>query len=266
MPAMDRPSIASGLEQAVRKAAEVALHQFGQVRPERKPDRTLVTEADREVERRLVQELRALLPDAAVLAEEGTRSPQREREQPTWVVDPIDGTAVFVAGLPTWSISVALVDTTGPTLGCVHLPVSGEMFLATGEPPLRWNGAAVDRRPEGARWGPSADDQIALLVPSQHHRYYRVDFPGKLRSLGSTAAHFAWVARGVAVGAVARGRLWDLAGALACCQAAGVSFGYLSGAPVDWSALLEGGWTPEPVVAAHPLDLERVRDCVQWPR
>ena len=137
--------------------------------------------------------------------------------------------------------------------------MTGETFLTAGGPPLLWNGQAVDRRSEQGLWTPESGSEVSLLVPSQHHIYYRIGFPGKLRSLGSTAAHFAWVARGAAVGAVARGRLWDLAGALACCRAAGVSFSYLSGAPLDMPSLLEGGWTPEPVVAAHPRDLERDR-------
>lgn len=249
------------LERAVRAAGELALSYFGKTVTERKLDRTVVTEADRAVERFLAERLLAIDAGARVLGEEGTS--EVGAGSATWAIDPIDGTAMFVAGLPTWSISVGLVRNGEPELGCVYLPVSGEMFLAGADGPLQWNGLAIDRSAEPGAWnGQSFDSQAWVGLSSSHHRRMRVTLP-KVRGLGSTASHFAWVARGGAVAAVAFARLWDVAGGLACCRAAGVAYTYLSGAPVDLGALLHGERTPEPIVAAHPRDLEAVRRHIE---
>ena len=200
----------------------IALRHFGKVAAELKPDRSLVTEADREVERFLVERLRAIEPEAQVLAEEGTAAEARDDKRPTWAVDPIDGTAVFVAGLPSWSISVGFIRDGQPELGCVYLPIPDEMFLADVGAGCSWNGSQVEmKEPTKADW---------LAVPSNFHRRFRSSYPGKHRCLGSTAAHIAWTARGAAAAAISYAHLWDIAGALACCRASGVAYRYLSGA------------------------------------
>ncbi|MBB0247049.1 inositol monophosphatase, partial [Streptomyces alkaliphilus] len=73
----------------------------------------LVTVADREVERRLTEELTALLPGSLVVGEEGVHEdPGRyaalESEDPVWIVDPVDGTRQFVRGEPGFCTMVAL--------------------------------------------------------------------------------------------------------------------------------------------------------------
>src|SRR6185436_6509265 len=81
----------AALEGAVRGAAAVALGYFGKVRAERKPDRSLVTEADRAVERFLVPKLQAIAPGARILGEEGTQAASAPRPgESTWAIDPID--------------------------------------------------------------------------------------------------------------------------------------------------------------------------------
>ena len=249
------------LERAVRGAGELALSYFGKTIAERKSDRSVVTEADRAVERYLAERLLAIDADARVLGEEGTS--EVASGSATWAIDPIDGTAMFVAGLSTWSVSVGLVRDGVPELGCVYLPVSGEMFLAGARGPLLWNGVEIERSAESGAWnGVTFDSQAWVALSSNHHRRMRVTMP-KVRALGSTASHLAWVARGGAVATVAWARLWDVAGGLACCRAAGVAFSYLSGAPVELEALRNGERTPEPIVAAHPRDLEAVRRHIE---
>ena len=85
------------LEALATEAGAIALTHFHRVTAERKADRSLVTEADRAVEAHLASVLGGLLPEAAILGEEGAA---RTGTGP-WqvVIDPIDGTAAFVAGL-----------------------------------------------------------------------------------------------------------------------------------------------------------------------
>jgi myo-inositol-1(or 4)-monophosphatase len=166
-----------------------------------------------------------------------------------------------VATLATWSISVGLIEADQPTLGCVYLPVSDEMFVAGSSGPLYWNGEPLRRDAEPGMLTGTPDPEVWIAVPSNYHKRYQTSYRGKLRSLGSTAAHLAWTARGAVAGSFAFARLWDAAGGLACCRAAGVAFSYLSGRPVDFNGLLEGELTPEPLVAAHPADIGVMREA-----
>src|SRR5262249_57807529 len=86
------------LEDLVRRAGELALAKRGRVAAEEKADRTLVTEADREVEAFLVSALATILPEAAVLAEEG--SVRTGSGSLCGVIDPLDGTSAFLAAPP----------------------------------------------------------------------------------------------------------------------------------------------------------------------
>jgi len=245
----------------VRAAGAIAVSHFGKVAVERKADLSEVTAADRAVEAFLIEKLRPIEPGARMLGEEGTVS-KTEGDGPTWAIDPIDGTGVFVAGLPTWAISVGLIRDGVPELGCVHMPMSNELFLAGRDGPLLWNGAEIRRGDAPPAWNGRFSSRAWFCMSSHHHRHFKLDFPGKLRSFGATAAHFAWTARGVAVATISGGYLWDVAGGLACCRASGLAYSYLSGKPVDLEALTGGGKTPEAIVVAHPDDLEHVRASI----
>src|SRR3954470_19068574 len=67
-----------------------------------------VTIVDTETERLLRDRLPAVRPGEHVLGEEGGGSSHAPADQPTWVVDPIDGTVNFVYGLPAYVVSVAV--------------------------------------------------------------------------------------------------------------------------------------------------------------
>ena len=93
----------------------------------------LVTAADRAAERLVLDRLAAERPDDGVLGEEGASRPSRSGR--TWVVDPVDGTWNFVAGLDWWCSALALVegdpeaDDPGLRLGAVHHPAAGATYV-----------------------------------------------------------------------------------------------------------------------------------------
>ncbi|WP_375561236.1 inositol monophosphatase family protein [Bernardetia sp. OM2101] len=70
---------------------------------------SLVSYVDKEAEKKIVQRLRELLPQAGIIAEEGTGTPKEEGFN--WIIDPLDGTTNFVHGIPVYSISIALAHT-----------------------------------------------------------------------------------------------------------------------------------------------------------
>jgi myo-inositol-1(or 4)-monophosphatase len=100
-----------------------------------------VSEADIAVDRLLRERLGALVPEAAWLSEETDDDRVRLTASAVWVVDPIDGTRAYIAGLEDWTISVALVREGRPLLAALFAPVSDEMFLAS-----RGTGAKLNDR------------------------------------------------------------------------------------------------------------------------
>ena len=89
-----------------------------------------VTIADRDAETAMRALLEELRPQDAILGEEhGHKAGTSGR---TWVLDPIDGTRGFISGTPTWGVLIALSDATGPILGVIDQPYTGERFEGTG--------------------------------------------------------------------------------------------------------------------------------------
>lgn len=98
-----------------------------------KPDRTPVTEADREVERAIREGLAAARPDDAILGEEfGASGHQNSEHRPhrQWIIDPIDGTANFLRGVPIWGTLIALAIDGDPVVGVVSAPALGQRWWA----------------------------------------------------------------------------------------------------------------------------------------
>lgn len=114
------------IEALAREAGDVAMGFFQSgLAVESKGHLDLVTAADREVERLIVDRLRTLFPDDGIVAEEG--SAQESRSGRFWVIDPIDGTFNFVRGADQWSVSIGLFDGSRPVLGVVNMPALGKL-------------------------------------------------------------------------------------------------------------------------------------------
>jgi myo-inositol-1(or 4)-monophosphatase len=239
------------LEAVAAEAGRIALGHFRRVSPERKADRSLVTQADRDVEAHLAEVMRRLLPGAAIVGEEGTREPG---SGPYRVyLDPIDGTSAFVAGLPVWCVCIGILREGAPVAGVVHAPCTGETYAAVGTTAC-WNG-----HPLAPLGRPASGDRF-VVAHSAVHRRWRLDWPSRVRSLGSTAYHVALVARGVAEAAlVGRARVWDLAGPAALLHAVGGAYEYRDGGTVDLAALADGARPPDDVLAGTPAALRAVR-------
>jgi len=87
-----------------------------------------LTEVDGEVERLIAARLHALFPDDGFVGEEG-EARQAAPGAPTWVVDPIDGTANFARGVPHFCISIALISGNALLAGAIFDPAMDEMFV-----------------------------------------------------------------------------------------------------------------------------------------
>lgn len=99
----------------------------------------LVTEADLESERAVVEVIRSRYPEHDILAEEGDHGHRGSDWQ--WIIDPLDGTTNFAHGFPWFAVSIALVVRGRVVLGAVFNPHNGEMFVAE-----RGKGATLNGR------------------------------------------------------------------------------------------------------------------------
>ncbi|RZS59394.1 histidinol-phosphatase [Microcella putealis] len=100
-----------------------------------KPDRTPVTDADQAVERAIRELLGAERPDDHILGEEYSEGADRtRREGRQWIIDPIDGTANFLRGVPIWGTLIALAVDGVPVVGVVSSPaLERRWWAARGE-------------------------------------------------------------------------------------------------------------------------------------
>jgi len=164
----DRVALRDRLALAVREAGAVALRTFRrQPASWMKGASSPVSEADLAVDA-LLRERLLSIRDAGWLSEETEDDPARLRREEVWVVDPIDGTRAYLAGLPDWVVAAALVRAGRPQVAALYAPVSDELFLSVAGGGATLNGAPIKA---------SAGDQLAGAT-----------FSGAKRRLDSLAA------------------------------------------------------------------------------
>ncbi len=241
----------------VRQAGEIALGYFNRVEGTLKQDRTLVSDADLEIEDLLTTRIRAAFPDHGLIGEEGTND---IRGECVWAIDPLDGTRAFLSGLPVWGISVGLLWRGRPWLGVFYLPLLNEWYhTASPITGAFWNEQSISC-PAIDGW----DENSLLCIPGDVHLRYTISFPGTIRAMGSAAAHLCYVARGNAMAVfLDRPALWDVAAGAAILSAAGGTLRYLEGEQLPLEHLLgEGTWL-RPLLGAHPSIIDRLRSHIQ---
>jgi histidinol phosphatase-like enzyme (inositol monophosphatase family) len=125
--------------EAARQAGEVTMEYFQTaLSPERKPDRTFVTVADRKAEERLRALIRQAYPNHGILGEEFGE--QQSDSGWTWIIDPLDGTASFLHGVPLFGVLLGLEVDGEVVLGVANFPALGDMVYAGRGMGCVWNG------------------------------------------------------------------------------------------------------------------------------
>lgn len=115
-------------------ADNLTMDRFGalDLRVDTKPDMTYVTESDQAVEETIRRHLRASRTRDTVLGEEqGESEGSVGTGERRWIVDPIDGTANFVRGVPVWATLIALQEGDEIVAGCVSAPALGRRWWAS---------------------------------------------------------------------------------------------------------------------------------------
>ncbi len=213
----------------VAVADEVIMPASAGVQCTTKADGSPVTPVDLAVQERIRHELSSRWPAIGFLSEEMSHAEQQaamDSEEFYWCLDPLDGTTNFVAGVPLFAVSLALLSAAGSVLGVIYDPVRKELFSA--------------RRGHGASFNGQALHCIAP-VTDLHSCIAAVDYkrlPSKLRcrlaasapfrsqrNIGTVALEWCWLAAGRFQLYLHGGqKLWDYAaGELIFREAGGIA-------------------------------------------
>ena len=246
-----------GLDALLDRVAERQRKDFGHMAFDVKADGSLITACDRWSDGALVEGLAELYPGEGVLSEEGRQSVPTSEAY--WVVDPLDGTTNFAAGIPYWAMSLARFHNGVPVLAVLDVPPLRQRIVA-----VRGRGAWRNGKPIVP---PSSRDRqagCASLCSRSIHVLQRLPdrrFPGKIRLLGVASLNMVSVAMGQTMAALeATPKIWDLAAAWLVLQELGCPLHWLVRSPDQLEPGADLGHTDYPVlVAASSAVLERFR-------
>jgi len=203
-----------------------------------KDDASPVTDADEAANALIVRRLEQVAPGIPVIAEEsvavGDAPAVGDR---FWLVDPLDGTAEFVAGRGEYTVNIALIEQARPVLGVVGVPARSELYVGIA--------GAGARRSRGGGWSPIAARPVpaadAVAVASRSHGSPETDAWLAAAAIGRTvragsAVKFCVIAAGEADLYPRFGRTmeWDTAAGHAVLAAAGGSVRTLDGADLAY--------------------------------
>ena len=189
-----------------------------------------VTEADRQAEAAIRRLIASRYPEHGVVGEEyGEDRPDAEH---VWVLDPIDGTRAFIAGLPLWTTLIALRQAARPTVGVIAQPYLDEIFLGgpsgarllrgSAQTPLRTR--TCERLTEAVISTTDPD----IFTGAELGAWTQVRAAARLARLGCDAYAYAMVAAGrMDLVAEASLKPWDWSALVPVVEAAG-------GKVVDW--------------------------------
>ena len=274
-------SLAQDLQFAMelaRGAGAIALSHYGKVERLTKTHAATtleaVTDADRATQRHIVAGLRRRFPEDGIVGEENDTGDAItfECQDPNgrnWVIDPIDGTNNFIAGLGNFAVCIGLLDGGMPVLGVVYDVTRDTMYAAA-----KGEGAWVGTKRMRVLDTPMSDSSMLMLTSNLIDKAGRCpqwacEWLGqttwKTRILGSAALEAIYVAAGVAHGAVTvNGKLWDAAAPAAILLEAGATMTDLAGNAIFPFRLANYAGAKVPFLAAgpaaHPTLLRQIRN------
>ncbi len=217
---------------AAQKGGEVVSRYFDTgIAREVKDDKSFVTAADTEAESAIIAHIKKHFPNHSILSEESGAEKQNSPYE--WVIDPLDGTANFVNGIPLFAVSIAALKDGVPVIGVVFQPVGNSIYAAERGKGTYWNGKKVrvsDGDTEHAVItfdpGKKEKDKLNALFGNAER------FVKSKRYLGCAALSLAFVARGGTEGVFFLGlNKWDYAAGALLVKEAGGKITDFAGAP-----------------------------------
>ena len=240
---------------ALREATALAMARHGHADIEVKSDDTLVTDADRNVEKLLRNRLSVLAPSWSFLGEEGGLV--GDADAPCWVIDPIDGTTNYARDIPLWCISVGAVQNGRPIFGMIAVPETGEELWAVQGQGAYYIKNGQTRRLRVRDHLPLEQEDLLACNTTVERVLDFSQVPCRLRNFGALAYHLVALARGSLVGMIAHyHKIYDVAAGLCICFEAGCEARYLDG--TQWQAVVSSESETQPMFCAAPQTLEEL--------
>lgn len=225
-------------------ADNLSMERFGAVdlHVETKPDLTYVTEADRDVETTIRKTLQGARTRDEVLGEESGSAAGTSGRR--WIIDPIDGTANFVRGVPVWATLIALEDEGQIVASCVSAPALGRRWWASLGGGTFTGKSLMNARPCRVSHVSKLDNASLSFssLSGWEHIHKLESLIALTRRCWRTRAFgdfwsYMMVAEGtVDVAAEPELNLWDMAACDLIVREAGGAFTSLAGRPGPWGA------------------------------
>ena len=214
---------------ACRKAAKTLIRDFGEVEKLQvsvKGPGDFVSASDKKVEKILIEELQKARPKYSILSEEiGQIKNEKEFR---WIIDPIDGTANFLHGIPHFAISLGLEKNKEIICGIVYDPIKDEMFVAE-----KGNGSFLNNQRMRVSSRSKLKDCIVYTggprqnskdreLSIEEYKNFSLILHTPVRKMGSAALDMAYVAAGRCDGFWQRNlNYWDYAAGVNLVKEAG---------------------------------------------
>ena len=214
---------------ACRKASKTIIRDFGEIenlQVSLKGPGDFVTASDKKVEKILINELQKARPSYSILSEEiGQINNDKSFK---WIIDPIDGTANFLHGIPHFAISIGLEHNEEIICGIIYDPIKDEMFVAE-----KGNGSYLNNQRIRVSSRSKLKDCIIFTGGPKHNSEGRElalkeynNFSSKvlipIRKMGSASLDMAYVAAGRCDGFWQRSlNYWDIAAGIILVKEAG---------------------------------------------
>jgi myo-inositol-1(or 4)-monophosphatase len=207
--------------QAAIEEAKLVLSRYtpGEIAAEYKAGHDPVTQADKELDAVLRKNL--LRAGEGWLSEESADDLSRLPQDRVWVVDPLDGTREFVAGIPEFCVSIAFVERGNALAGGICNPASGEVFLGSTNSGITYNGSAAQASRRASIRGATVLASRSETKRGEWEAFQNAPF--KIQPVGSVAYKLARVAAGLADATftLSPKHEWDIAAGAALVLSAG---------------------------------------------
>ena len=234
------------------------LKDFGNISASNKSDGSLITSCDLWSDKKIEEALSIIAPNEGVLSEEGAKLVPKTNAY--WIVDPLDGTTNFAAGIPYWSISVArFVDGT-PQSSFLIIPTLKKKFVA-----IKGEGVWLNNKKIEVNKNNQKSDCVSLCSRSIKilQKNPNSIFPGKIRLLGVSSLNLTSVAMGQTFGAIeSTPKIWDIAAAWLLLEELNCSIEWLEMNPLHLTAEQDLQDTNFPLIATRTK--EKMKALRPW--
>ena len=220
-------------KQAVMAETALMHAEFGHAKPVIKHDGTKVTPVDIAISEHIQAAILRQFPGDQFFSEElaPTAAPVPVISRFSWVLDPIDGTNNYAAGIIYCAISLALLEHGVPVYGVIY-DMARRVLIHGGPGRGVWDG---DKPARAGAADPSSHSLVGFHSPvdkAYAGEGKRLIENFKIRGLGSSALHLAYAAIGLLDGVVEHNnKVWDIAAAAALVEESGVQIHYLNQSP-----------------------------------